>query len=60
VAAHSALSSDYLIGWIMSVGLGVGWAISIPDRAAASLHFHDAHGRLYLDGARAPLIRHIR
>src|SRR5438094_1022963 len=26
-AAHSALSSDYLIGWIMSVGLGVGWAI---------------------------------
>ncbi len=26
-AAHSALSSDYLIGWIFSVGLGVGWAI---------------------------------
>jgi len=26
-AAHSALSSDYLIGWIMSVGLGVAWAI---------------------------------
>ena len=26
-AAHSALKSDYLIGWIVSVGLGVGWAI---------------------------------
>jgi len=26
-AAHSALKSDYLIGWILSVGLGVGWAI---------------------------------
>jgi len=26
-AAHSALKSDYLIGWILSVGLGVAWAI---------------------------------
>src|SRR6266850_4419361 len=26
-AAHSALNSDYLIGWILSVGLGVAWAI---------------------------------
>ena len=26
-AAHSALNSDYLVGWILSVGLGVGWAI---------------------------------
>jgi F-type H+-transporting ATPase subunit a len=26
-AAHSALKSDYLIGWTLSVGLGVAWAI---------------------------------
>jgi F-type H+-transporting ATPase subunit a len=26
-AAHSSLSSDYGIGWIASVILGLGWAI---------------------------------
>jgi F-type H+-transporting ATPase subunit a len=26
-AAHSALSSDYLVGWVASVVLGLGWSI---------------------------------
>ena len=30
-----------------------------PDRRAAGLHLHDAHHRLHLDGARAPLIRSL-
>ena len=57
----------FLLLWLLAAA-GLGWTVlrlrarpglgdlPHPDRRAAGLHLHDAHHRLPLDGARAPLI----